>query len=61
MLVLTRKTGESITIGDGEVQVVITVLNTSRGAVSIGIDAPADILISRGELLTENDQAQEPA
>jgi carbon storage regulator CsrA len=56
MLVITRKVGESFIIGDGEVTVTVTVLESTRGAVSLGIDAPTDITISRSELLTENEQ-----
>lgn len=46
MLVLTRKQGETIHIGDN---VVLTVVMTSRGRVEIGIDAPKDQRIQRGE------------
>lgn len=48
MLVLTRKVGEKIHIGD---DVVITVLDVSRSRVRIGIDAPDDQRVMRGELI----------
>jgi carbon storage regulator len=48
MLVLTRKPAETILIGDS---IVVKVMKTARGAVKIGIDAPDDIRVIRGELL----------
>ncbi|HAN98177.1 MAG TPA: hypothetical protein DCQ98_12425 [Planctomycetaceae bacterium] len=47
MLVLTRKSGESIRIGDG---ISITVVDLGKGRVKIGIDAPPEVAIRRGEL-----------
>lgn len=49
MLVLTRKPGEKIMIGDG---IVITFLESRGGeGIRIGIDAPRDIEIKRGEIV----------
>lgn len=48
MLVLTRKTGESIKIGDN---IEITVLSVKNDQVKIGINAPKDLEILRKELL----------
>ena len=48
MLVLTRKPAETILIGDG---IVVKVIKTARGTVKIGIDAPDDVRVIRGELL----------
>ncbi len=48
MLVLTRKRDEVIQIGDN---IVIKILKTGKGAIKIGIDAPGDIRVIRGELL----------
>ena len=50
MLVLTRKVSEEIRIGD---DVVIKVIKTGKGAVKIGIDAPDQIRVIRGELLKD--------
>ncbi len=47
MLVLTRKATETIQIGDG---IVIKVIKTGRGSVKIGIDAPDNVRVMRGEL-----------
>ena len=53
MLVLTRKRTEMIKIGD---DIVITVVHTSRGSVKLGIQAPSDVRVLRGEL---NDRAED--
>jgi len=48
MLILTRKKGESIAIGD---DIRIQVLNVKGGQVRIGIKAPRDIPVDREERL----------
>lgn len=50
MLVITRKLGESILIGDN---IEIFILDSSDGSVKIGIDAPRNIRVLRKELLGE--------
>ena len=47
MLVLARKIGERINIGD---DIVISVIEINRGNVRIGIDAPRQISILRHEV-----------
>ena len=47
MLILTRKSGESITIGD---DVKITVVEVKGKQVRIGIDAPRSYMIHREEI-----------
>ena len=47
MLVITRKAGEQICLGD---DVTITVMEISGSTVRIGIDAPAEIPIYRHEI-----------
>ncbi|MEE9464413.1 MAG: carbon storage regulator CsrA, partial [Candidatus Neomarinimicrobiota bacterium] len=47
MLVLTRKSGESIRIGDG---IIVTVLEQSGGQVKVGITAPPHVPIHREEI-----------
>ncbi len=47
MLVLSRKEGEKLVIGDG---IVLTINRISGNRVTIGVDAPKDVRIIRGEL-----------
>lgn len=54
MLVLRRKKTETIVL-DGRIQV--KVLRISRNMISLGIEAPSDVSIWRGEL----EQADKPA
>ncbi len=58
MLVLTRKVGESIIIGDN---IEITVIETKGDQIKLGIKAPKDIDIHRKEIYeairNENQQA----
>ena len=46
MLVLTRKKDEMIQIGDS---IVIKVIATGRGKCKLGIEAPKDVRVLRGE------------
>ena len=48
MLVLTRKVGEEILIGD---KITIKVIEVSGNKVKLGIDAPVDMRIYRQEIL----------
>ena len=47
MLVLTRKVGEQINIGD---DIVLSVLEINRGNVRLGIDAPKSVRVFRQEV-----------
>jgi carbon storage regulator len=47
MLVLTRKTGETIRIGD---HITVRVLEARGSQVRIGIEAPSDVKIYREEI-----------
>lgn len=47
MLVLTRKTGQSITIGD---QIVVRVISIDGTAVRLGIEAPRELPVYRREI-----------
>ena len=58
MLVLTRKPGERLVIGDN---IVITVVEVKGDNIRIGIDAPREVKVYRGEIydaiVAENRQA----
>ena len=62
MLVLTRKVGERVLIGD---DIVVTILDARGDGIRIGIDAPRGVRIQRDEVIraiTEaNKQATESA
>jgi len=47
MLVLSRKLGEKIVIGDN---IVVTVVKIDRNQIRIGIEAPHDIPVYREEI-----------
>jgi carbon storage regulator len=47
MLILTRRIGESIMIGD---DVTVTVLNVHGNQVRIGVHAPRDVPVHREEI-----------
>jgi carbon storage regulator len=47
MLVLSRKLGEKIVIGDN---ILVTVVKVDRNQVRIGIEAPPDVLVYREEI-----------
>ena len=57
MLVLSRKVGETIVIGDS---ITVTVLEVN-GRVKLGIDAPRDVKILRPEVLTDTPAKPRPA
>lgn len=58
MLVLTRRPGESIVIGDG---IKLTVVTVGPGRVKIGIEAPPHVRIDREEIHARIQQEQEHA
>ncbi len=47
MLVLTRKVGEQVNIGD---DIVVTIVEVSKGSVRLGINAPKNVTIHRHEV-----------
>ena len=53
MLVLGRQPGETIVIGDA----VVTILSARNGRVSVGIEAPQETKILRGELVERDKEA----
>lgn len=58
MLVLSRKVGERILIGD---DIRVTIVRISGGGVRIGIEAPAKLSVVREELKERAGPAEAPA
>jgi carbon storage regulator len=56
MLILTRRVGETLMIGDN---VTITVLGTKGNNVRIGINAPRDVAVHREEIYERIKREQE--
>ncbi len=56
MLVLTRKQSQMIQIGDN---IIVKVIQTGKGTVKIGIEAPTDVRIVRGEILNPESNSDE--
>ena len=52
MLVLSRKLGEKIVIGDS---IVLTVVKIDRNQIRLGIEAPSNISIYREEISPQRD------
>ena len=50
MLILSRKPGDAILIGDG---IRIVVVSSDRRGVRIGIEAPSDVTILREEIVEQ--------
>ena len=57
MLVLTRKVGEQIVVGE---DIRITVVAVTGQRVRLGIEAPDDVVIRRKELCFEFSEAPAP-
>jgi carbon storage regulator len=53
MLVLQRKIGQEICVGDG---IIIKVLAIKGRAIRLGIEAPLSVPIRRGEFLPTTDE-----
>ena len=54
MLVLSRKVGERILIGD---KITITVVKIGHGGVRVGVEAPPELAVVREELAQELERA----
>jgi carbon storage regulator len=54
MLVLSRKLGEKIVIGDN---IVVTVVKIDRNQIRIGIEAPQEVAVFREEIMPGRDQS----
>lgn len=53
MLLLTRKIGESILIGD---DIVVTIVELRGNQIKVGIDAPKEVSIVRPEIAGKYDK-----
>ncbi|MFQ1016601.1 carbon storage regulator CsrA [Gilliamella sp. Occ3-1] len=56
MLILTRRVGETLIIGD---DVVITILGVKGNQVRVGINAPKEVSIHREEIYNKIHQSQD--
>lgn len=58
MLVLSRRVGESVVIGD---DVTVSVLEVRGDVVRVGISAPRSVAVHRAELLAQLEQTNKQA
>ncbi|WOJ93606.1 carbon storage regulator CsrA [Congregibacter variabilis] len=58
MLILTRKEGESLRLGD---DITVTVVSVKGGNVRIGIDAPRNLAVHREEIYEKISEGEESA
>ena len=58
MLVLSRKVGQRVLIGD---DIAITIVRVSGGGVRLGIEAPESLIVVREELQKQLDELEAAA
>lgn len=56
MLILTRRVGESLVIGD---DVVVTILGVKGNQVRVGVNAPVNVAVHREEIYERIQQENE--
>lgn len=57
MLVLTRKPGQGLLIGD---DIIVHLIRDEGGEIRLGIDAPRNVNVARLELLKKQPRKQAP-
>lgn len=57
MLILTRRVGETVMIGN---EVTVTVLGVKGNQVRIGVNAPKDVAVHREEIYERIKREQDP-
>lgn len=60
MLILTRRVGESLMVGD---EITVTVLGVKGNQVRIGVNAPRDVSVHREEIynrIQSDDESESP-
>ena len=57
MLILTRRVGETLMVGD---EVTVTVLGVKGNQVRIGVNAPKDVAVHREEIYQRIKQEKPP-
>ena len=55
MLVLSRKLGEKIIIGEGADAVKLVVVSIDRGVIRLGVEAPKHVRVDREEVRQQRD------
>lgn len=58
MLILGRKEGEEILLGN---DIKLKIVEINKGTIKIGIDAPKEVLVLRGELKDKIEQMNKEA
>jgi carbon storage regulator len=58
MLILSRKEGESIVIGEN---ITVKIVSAEKGVVKLGIEAPSEVSILRSELVSAVEDANRQA
>lgn len=58
MLILTRRVGETLVIGQGDQQITVIILGINGGQVRIGTKAPPETVILREELIEREQDRQ---